>query len=193
MSEIRAQDIPGLVIWGQQQVEYTVDDVAGQSYGAAVAFASLRRSASVERAMGSLSSAIRMRMNKTEELGTALSYIAVGVADLATESDYDKTYSSTNLATTYDILDKYGMSCKSYITVTTLFGTSIRIGTASKGNLQKLQSDVQYEMDREDNKLQQDMVAMNSYMSKRDQAYNLAASMIKKVNNTISKTIQGIH
>ncbi|MBR0459982.1 MAG: hypothetical protein IJJ26_12150 [Victivallales bacterium] len=193
MTEISSQNIAGLVIYGQQQVDYTVDGVSGQSYGSAIAFASLRRSASVEKAMSALQPAIRARMRKVEELGEVLSYVAVGVAHLATESDFDERYSSSDLAKAYDILNKYGLSCKNYIIVIDLSPLPFRQGQSSKGDLQKLQSDVQYEMDREDNKLQQDMVAMNSYMSKRDQAFSLASSMVRKVNATISKTIQGIH
>ena len=48
-------------------------------------------------------------------------------------------------------------------------------------------------MDKEDNYLQQDMVTLQSYFSKRDQALSMAASLVKKVNNTMTTGIQAIH
>ena len=58
--------------------------------------------------------------------------------------------------------------------------------------MSKLQTDTQYALDKEDNYLQQDMVSLQSYFSKRDQALSMAASLVKKVNNTMSSGIRAI-
>ena len=59
--------------------------------------------------------------------------------------------------------------------------------------MQTLQTDAQYELDKEDNFLQQDMVSLQSYFSKRDQALSMAASLVKKVNNTMTSGIRAIN
>ena len=59
-------------------------------------------------------------------------------------------------------------------------------------NANKMQTNIQYMMDKEDNYLQQDMVSLQSYFSRRDQALSLAASLVQKVNNTMSSGIQAI-
>ncbi len=189
-NNIIAQNIEGLVIYGQQQVDYTVNGDSHQSYGQAVAYAALYRAASVEFSTSALQTPIRMRMKKVEELGTVLAAAATGMSNLATE-DMDDSFSSKDLATAYDILVKYNLDRHGLSVIQII--TDQRIGIITKENLMKLQNDVQYEMDREDNKLQQDMVAIQSYISKRDQAYSLAASIVRKVNKTASHTINGIH
>ena len=55
-----------------------------------------------------------------------------------------------------------------------------------------MQTNIQYMMDKEDNYLQQDMVSLQSFFSRRDQALSLAASLVRKVNNTMSSGIQAI-
>ena len=64
--------------------------------------------------------------------------------------------------------------------------------TMKLGNLQKAQTSLQYAIDREDNDIQQDIVTLQSYISKRDNAYSNAAKVVKKANNAASSTIGNI-
>ena len=51
------------------------------------------------------------------------------------------------------------------------------------------QSALQYEIDYETNDMQQDMVTMQSLVSKRDNAFSTASSLVQKINSTASTLI----
>ncbi len=190
---VEANDIVGLKVYGQQQVDYTVEGTAGCDFGYAVARAALLRSVATESALSALSGVVRLREKKVSDLGEALSYISAAVASFKGGShgdDPSKEVTTEGLYTAATILDKYGIRTSSD---NLGLKTSGNKGTISNGNSQKLQTNVQYEMDKEDNYLQQDMVTLQSYFSKRDQALSMAASLVKKVNNTMTTGIQAIH
>ena len=62
----------------------------------------------------------------------------------------------------------------------------------TRGNLQKAQTNVQYAIDREDNDIQQDIVTLQSYISKRDNAYSNASKVVRKSNQAATSTIGNI-
>ena len=62
----------------------------------------------------------------------------------------------------------------------------------TRGNVQKAQTNIQYAIEREDNDVQQDIVTLQSYISKRDNAYSNAAKVIRKANQAASSTIHNI-
>ena len=62
----------------------------------------------------------------------------------------------------------------------------------TRGNIQKAQTDFQYAIDREDNDIQQDIVTLQSYITKRDNAYSNAAKLVKKANQAAKSTIKNI-
>ena len=57
---------------------------------------------------------------------------------------------------------------------------------------QTSQTNVQYALDKEDNNLQQDIITLRSYISKRDNAYSTAARIVDKANKAASNTISNI-
>lgn len=187
MATIETTDIAGLKVYGQQQVDYTLEGAAHRDFGAAVAFASIQRAVAIETMTSSVAVAVRTRERKLTDLGQALAYIAEAVAKFTSKSKVDDTVSTLELATARQILLKYGLTgAAGYITVT---GAS---GKVKNGEVSKLQTDVQYAADREDNQLQQDLVALQGYFSKRDQSYSLAAKLVKKVNATLTSGIRNI-
>lgn len=186
---IQANDIAGLKVYGQQQVDYTVNGVAGCDFGAAVARASMLRAVSVEGATSALSDVVRARERKLTEIGEALAYVSAAAANFTSKSKTDDSTSSVELATAKDILGRYNIDT-SHISVTNAGG--VRVGSIQNQYVGKLQTDVQYALDKEDNYLQQDMVSLQSYFSKRDQALSMAAALVKKVNNTMSSGIRAI-
>ena len=78
------------------------------------------------------------------------------------------------------------LGVKSYISY------SDGVGTLDKGNAQKQQSELQYAIDMRDNDLQQDVIAMQSLMNKRDDAYALAAKLASRISDARSQTLENI-
>ena len=189
---IQANNITGLKVYGQQQVDYTVNGEAGCDFGAAVARASMQRAVSVESATSALADVVRARERKLTEIGEALAYVAAAAANFTSKSKTDDSTSSPGLATAKDILDRYGIDTSNIVVVDLSTLGAGRIGAIQNQYVGKLQTNVQYELDKEDNYLQQDMVSLQSYFSKRDQALSMAASLVKKVNNTMSSGIRAI-
>ena len=189
---IQANNITGLKVYGQQQVDYTVNGEAGCDFGAAVARASMQRAVSVESATSALADVVRARERKLTEIGEALAYVAAAAANFTSKSKTDDSTSSAGLATAKDILDRYGIDTSNIVVVDLSTLGAGRIGAIQNQYVGKLQTDTQYALDKEDNYLQQDMVSLQSYFSKRDQALSMAASLVKKVNNTMSSGIRAI-
>ncbi len=189
---IQANDITGLKVYGQQQVDYTVNGEAGCDFGTAVARASMQRAVSVESATSALADVVRARERKLTEIGEALAYVAAAAANFTSKSKTDDSTSSPGLATAKDILDRYGIDTSNIVVVDLSTLGAGRIGAIQNQYVGKLQTDTQYALDKEDNYLQQDMVSLQSYFSKRDQALSMAASLVKKVNNTMSSGIRAI-
>lgn len=190
---IQANDITGLKVYGQQQVDYTVNGEAGCDFGAAVARASMQRAVSVESATSALADVVRARERKLTEIGEALAYVAAAAANFTSKSKTDDSTSSPGLATAKDILDRYGIDTSNIVVVDLSTLGAGRIGAIQNQYVGKLQTDTQYALDKEDNYLQQDMVSVQSYFSKRDQALSMAASLVKKVNNTMTSGIRAIN
>lgn len=189
---IQAKNITGLKVYGQQQVDYTVNGEAGCDFGTAVARASMQRAVSVESATSALADVVRARERKLTEIGEALAYVAAAAANFTSKSKTDDSTSSPGLATAKDILDRYGIDTSNIVVVDLSTLGAGRIGAIQNQYVGKLQTDTQYALDKEDNYLQQDMVSLQSYFSKRDQALSMAASLVKKVNNTMSSGIRAI-
>ena len=61
-----------------------------------------------------------------------------------------------------------------------------------RDNLYRGQNAVQYAIDKEDNELKQDTVSLNSYFSKRDNAFSTASKLVKKALNAASSAIGNI-
>ena len=190
---IQANNITGLKVYGQQQVDYTVNGEAGCDFGAAVARASMQRAVSVESATSALADVVRARERKLTEIGEALAYVAAAAANFTSKSKTDDSTSSPGLATAKDILDRYGIDTSNIVVVDLSTLGAGRIGAIQNQYVGKLQTNVQYELDKEDNYLQQDMVSVQSYFSKRDQALSMAASLVKKVNRTMTSGIRAMN
>ena len=194
---IQANNITGLKVYGQQQVDYTVNGEAGCDFGAAVARASMQRAVSVESATSALADVVRARERKLTEIGEALAYVAAAAANFTSKSKTDDSTSTTGLVTAKEILDRYNIDT-SHISIHDVIvaignpNVTQRVGSIQNQYVSKLQTDTQYALDKEDNYLQQDMVSLQSYFSKRDQALSMAASLVKKVNNTMSSGIRAI-
>ena len=184
-------EIAGAAVYGVRQVSYTVDGVVGKDYGAALTAAAFKESTAIEDTMNSYAAVVRPRMRKLEDLGTVMAGLNAGMATLKTKDteSSDKTDKMAVLAEAHTLASKYGITvtCVAYEYSGGVYKAQMR-----RDDLYRAQNQVQYEMDKEDNDLKQDMVALNSLMSKRDNAFSAAARLIKKANDAASNTIGNI-
>ena len=189
---INPTEISGGAVYGIKQVEYTVEGESGQDFIAALTVAAFKQSVAIEQAASSYADVVRARQSKVSELGEALSIFANNIATLKTGkniSNDDWTDWYAGMATAADILNKYNIS---HNIVVSTDGSGQRVGRIQRRNAQKNQTDIQYEMDKEDNNLQQDLITLNSFISKRDSAYSTASKIVKKAGNAASSTISNI-
>ena len=184
-------EIAGAAVYGVRQVSYTVEGVVGKDYGAALTAAAFKESTAIEDTMNSYAAVVRPRMRKLEDLGTVMAGLNAGMATLKTKDteSSDKTDKMAVLAEAHSLAAKYGITvtCVAYEYSDGVYKAQMR-----RDDLYRAQNQVQYEMDKEDNDLKQDMVALNSLMSKRDNAFSAAARLIKKANDAASSTIGNI-
>lgn len=171
---IEAEDL-GLTVLGTVQNVYSVNGVHGQDFGKAVSKAALCRTAALEETMQSYSSLVRTRQRKIDALGEALA--ALNQAYAQKEKDTKTT-------------EKLPVDVKAVRTLRT-YGFSASTGM-SYTEIMKLQQNVQFAIDQEDNEVQQDMTSLQSYVSKRDDAMQLASKLLKKVDATRQKGIEYI-
>lgn len=178
---IVSEEIPGFTVYGAQQVQYTVDGEANKDYTSAVMCAAFKQAAAIETATSSYTSVVRARQKKIDELGDVLSNIARAMGEVHKKTKSSDKITIPNSGTVKTVAARYG------IDMTWTDGDKMTLG-----NLQKAQTNVQYAIDREDNDIQQDIVTLQSYISKRDNAYSNAAKIVKKTNQAASSTIGNI-
>ena len=178
---IVAEPLADNVVYGVRQVQYTVNGHSGKDFADAVAIAAFKQAVAIETETSSYTSVVKARQKKIDELGGVLSNIARAMGEV-----HKKTQSG----------DKITIPNSDYVkTIAARYGVDLNWTDGNKmtlGNLQKAQTNIQYAIDREDNDIQQDIVTLQSYISKRDNAYSNAAKIIKKTNQAATSTIGNI-
>ena len=168
-------------VYGVRQVQYTVNGHSGKDFADAVAIAAFKQAAAIETTTSSYTNVVRARQKKIDELGDVLSNIARAMGEVHKKTKSSDKITIPNSGTVKTVAARYG------IDMTWTDGNKMTLG-----NLQKAQTNVQYAIDREDNDIQQDIVTLQSYISKRDNAYSNAAKIIKKTNQAATSTIGNI-
>ena len=188
---IVANEIPGASVYGVAQYDYTVDGASGKDYSAALAAASLRESVAIEDSAAAYSELVRQRERKISDLGDVLAAIAQAIATMDPKSQDTGKRSewSSLLYDAHGTCSRYGISLP---LVAVRYENGKWEGQVTYREATKAQNDVQYEMDKEDNNLQQDMVALQSYITKRDNAYSSAAKIVQKAVRTGGGTIRNM-
>ena len=181
---INTTEIPGGAVYGVRQMSYAVDGVQGETdYSTALATAAFRESVSVEHAASAYAEVVRQREKKVSELGDVLAILAKAISTMDPKSNAtDKKSDADNALVTAKT------TCANY-------GLKLSLSDGNKitfKNAHTAQTNVQYELDKEDNNLQQDIITLQSYMSKRDNAYSTAARIVDKANKAASNTISNI-
>lgn len=180
-SLITTETITDNSVYGVRQVQYTVNGNSGKNFMDAVAIAAFRQAAAIETSTSAYAEVVRARQKKIDDLGEALSNIAKAMGEVHKKTKSSDKITIPNAGNVKNIAAKYGIS------LSWTDGNKMTLG-----NLQKAQTNVQYAIDREDNDIQQDIVTLQSYISKRDNAYSNAAKIIKKTNNAATSTINNI-
>ena len=182
---IETNAISGFKVYGQQMVEYTVSGISGMDFGFAISVASLEEASAIEVETNAYSAVLRTRQKKISDLSDALAILTQALSTMktsGTQQSTDKSDAMNSLYTASSTLSKYGV-----YNLTLVDGNKVERGTA-----QKAQAQTEYEIDMEDNDMQQDMVTVQGLISKRDDAYSTAAKVLKKVNSTGNSIINSI-
>ncbi len=191
---IVANEIPGASVYGVPQMDYTVGGQAGQDYAAALTAAAFREATAIEKAASSYMAVVRQRQKKVTELGDVLATLATAMASLKTKDVSPDDHSSTSwqmdvaFNNARAICDNYGLS----LNVQTKTVDGVLRNYMTRGDLMRAQDDIQYALDVEDNNLQQDMVSLQGYVSKRDSAFSTATKIVSKSLNAADAAISNI-
>ena len=174
---IETRPIPGLKVYGVPQVEYYV---AGSGdpvdYGAALALASLARADALEMQTAALSTAVRVRSGKCEDLGKCLAEIARIVASNVKKKVTEEVVLPDELKAQ---LTRYGIALPKKDKLT-------------KGDVQEIEAKVRYEMDRETSQIKLDLSTVRNMFNTRDRAFQQAAAIQKKVASGVTNTIKSM-
>ena len=206
---IETNKIDGLSIYGVQMVDYTLDGVAGKDFGTAVALACFVSTAAIEMEATAYADILRARQQKLNDLADTNECIRNFIDKLPTsspESD-DRILWRTNEEPPSDpsqdflwqtkqqyiawadkirmMTSRYGLSCP----VKTeeeqvMYNVKFTWDYVRRDDLENARANVEYAMDVENNDLQQDMIALQGLIGKRDNSFNTAAKIIKKVGRT---------
>ncbi len=189
MAIVESKPIEGLSVYGVQQKDYTVKGKEHCDYIKAASVAMFQEAGAIEKETAAYAAVLEARQKKLDELGWALSVIVKAIASLKVKKPESGDLSSPdpNLKIASQILDKYRRSPNSDLKMPVL--ELIHFVCVSRDDALKAQAAVQYEIDYETNEMQQDMVSMQSLVSKRDNAFSTAASLVQKINSTASSLI----
>ena len=167
-------------VYGIAQVNYTVDGESGKIFADAVAMAAFKVATAIEDATGSYSDVVKARQKKLDDLGTVLACFNKAEAELSTDNKSTDKASIKDYSYVKRMLDYYEVNVKG-------LGSSM-----VRGDIQKAVTEVRYQIDTENTNLQQDMVSLQSYISKRDNAYSTASKIVEKSNRAASTTIGNV-
>ena len=181
-TEIQTRDL-GFSILGTPQVDYTVDGKTGYTYAEVVALAGLQRATAVEAAVPAYTAEVRARQRKAEDLGTALANISATYANFESGSKTSDTQGVVGGTAAYDLLAKYSVGLG-------YFESDHQ--TIKYENIQKLQTEIQYALDVTNNDLQQDTASLQGFVSKRDNAYQMANKLMQRAIKTRATGIKYI-
>lgn len=179
---IVANKIAGNTVYGVAQTSYTVAGVPDQDFIAALTIASFKQSTAIESAASGYMAVVKARQKKVNDLGQMLAYLSKAVGKLKSKAKSTDKVTVDNASWVKSTADKYGIS----------LAFESNSSQMTRGNIMKAQTTVEYELDKEDNSLQQDIVSMQSFLTKRDNAYSTAAKIVRKANDAASSTIRNI-
>lgn len=189
MAFVKAVPIEGLSIYGIQQKDYTVEGLPHCDYVKAASTAMLKESTAIEAEATAYAAVLKARQKKLDELGWSLSVLvkAISSMEVGSQGSDDLSSSDDDLWKAQVIVNRYYRDQNKDMILPLSSDSKVRRDDATK-----LQAALQYEIDFETNEMQQDMVTMQSLVSKRDNAFSTASSLIQKINSTATSIIGNI-
>jgi hypothetical protein len=190
MAIVESKPIEGLSVYGVQQKDYTVKGAEHCDYIKAATTAMFQEAGAIEKETAAYAAVLEARQEKLDELGWALSVIVAAMASMKTKNQKSKDLSAADpdLVKASQILDKYRRDSNSDMRLPVNDDNKVRRDDATSA-----QSALQYEIDYETNEMQQDMVSLQSLVSKRDNAFSTASSLVQKINSTASSLIGNLN
>jgi hypothetical protein len=190
MAIVESKPIEGLSVYGVQQKDYTVKGAEHCDYIKAATTAMFQEAGAIEKETAAYAAVLEARQEKLDELGWALSVIVAAMASMKTKNQKSKDLSAADpdLIKASQILDKYRRDANSDMRLPVNDDNKVRRDDATSA-----QSALQYEIDYETNEMQQDMVSLQSLVSKRDNAFSTASSLVQKINSTASSLIGNLN
>ena len=191
MGLIGANEVSGGSVYGVPQFDYSIDGVAGNDLAAALTIATYREATAIEHTASAYAAVVRQRQTKVNDLGQCLAYLVKGIATMDPKSN-NTSKRSDLMSEVYEagqLAHKYGLTFRYASISIDGYGKRAQITYA---DAQKSRNEIQYAMDRESNDLQQDIVALQSLMNKRDSQFSSASKIVNKFNNAASTTIKNI-
>ena len=180
---ITVSEIAGDSIYGIAQVEYAVNGEDGKNFIDAAILASFKQATAIEESTSAYVRVVTARQKKINELSDALAYIAKANGSLDSKGG-----KSTDKVTVDNASYVKQIAARYEVNLIWESGGS----QMTRGNIQKAQTDLTYAIDREDNDIQQDIVTLQSYVTKRDNAFSNASKLVKKANHAAAATIKNI-
>lgn len=189
MALIESNAIAGLSIYGVQQKDYTVKGEANCDYLKAASVAMFQEANAIEAETAAYAAVLEARQQKLDELSEALATIVTAIASMKVkhQKSSDLSDADPKLKTASEILERYYRDANSDLKLSVNKDNKVRRDDATKA-----QSAVQYEIDYETNEMQQDMVSLQSLVSKRDNAFSTVASLVQKITSTSSALINNL-
>ena len=171
-------------VYGTQIRLYTFDGKK-VDHSLALALASLQQSEAIESLLPVYNAVIKERQAKVSDMGEVLSTLAEAIGSMdPKDNDTSKKSSiqTAKLTRANELLAKYGIK---------------KLDLASNGQITYKvayyrQADLQAALDTESNDLQQNMIQLQSYVNKRDNAFSVANKVIAKENATARDTISAL-
>ena len=181
---IQTNKIDGLSIYGVQMVDYSLGGVHGKDFGTVTALACFVYTDAIEMEASAYADILRARQKKLNDLGAALAIIARVIGSFDNDSPKsDDTVTDDDLLVAKELLDPYSVTLNVKILDLSGLGGN-RIIYIRRDDAENGRANVEYALDVEDNDMQQDMIAMQGLIGKRDNSFNTAAKIIKKVGGT---------
>ena len=194
-TSIQVNPIEGFKIYGQQMVNYTVDSASGKDFDAAVSFAAFNNATIIEKETAAYSDVLKARQKKLQDLGEGLAQLSYIAGLLPTDEPESDDRVKGNFWGLKNLLAQYGIDLNIQHEEASHFlwwEIEEAYDYVTRRTVENTKTNTQYEIDKEDNDMQQDLVTLQGLVSKRDQSFATAAKVVRKFNSTADTIIRSI-
>jgi len=194
----------GIKFYGMNAVDYSLSSEPGKvmDFETLLRKIAIDRSVKLQAEVAQLSAAVKTRQKIVDTLGKAMAFIDFVATDLNKEkygakrwyeySTGDSHFEDMKALWQIQQHTGVGMRFSGFEHIVNSDGTEVIKIQISKEDALKDQISVQYQLDMQNNLLQQEMVAVQSLFNKQSDAFTTAKKLTTKVSGTRKNTIQGM-